>query len=75
MTVIVGGIFTKVKIMSDKETIKSILTKAGVKIYEEETSLTIGSQSHIGDYSVHTLFSFNKDGSLKTCRGYRAEDY
>lgn len=61
--------------MNDKEIIKAILIKANVKFYEELNSFTIDSKSPIGDYSVHTFFHFNKDGSLITCRGYRSEDY
>jgi hypothetical protein len=64
--------------MNDKETIKAILIKAGVKIYEEPTNFTILSNytpCFDKEQCVHTLFSFNDDGGLITCRGYRDEDY
>lgn len=65
--------------MSDKEVIKTLLTKANVKFTEERNSITICSNytNMLGDpeRGVHTLFMFSEVGELENCHGYYAEDY
>jgi hypothetical protein len=69
--------------MTDKETVREMLIKARVSFIEERYAITIFS-NYIDDFSsyikpeevsIHTLFEFNDDNSLRTCRGYRGEDY